>query len=186
MTMTFGPTAIATPANLLTLGRLFVSPFLLWLILDSGHSWPAFALWVLLTATDGLDGWLARRHGTTRSGAFLDPLADKVLVLGALFALVAEGQFWWFPVALIFAREISMSVYRLVLAQHGVSIPARRSAKAKTLVQELAVGFALLPLTALDHRWVGVGLLWVAVALALVSGIQYLVEGRRMIPATRG
>ena len=61
---------------------------------DDGGSWIAFALWFVLCASDGIDGYIARRHGTTRSGAFLDPLADKVLVLGAMFTLVGNGVFW--------------------------------------------------------------------------------------------
>ena len=95
--------------------------------------------------TDGVDGYLARRHGTTRSGAFLDPLADKVLVLGAMVALVAKGVFWWLPVALIAVREVGISAYRSLLGRRGISVPARGLAKVKTVVQEVAVGFALLP-----------------------------------------
>ena len=86
----------------------------------------------MLAGTDGLDGWLARRQGTTRSGAFLDPLADKVLVLGAMSALVAIDRWWWVPVALIAAREIAISLYRSWVARQGVSVPARPLAKVKT------------------------------------------------------
>ena len=91
----FGPSALATPANAVTIGRLLISPFLLAMILQTGDSWPALVLWIVLAATDGVDGYIARRMGTTRSGAFLDPLADKVLVLGAMVALVMKGRFWW-------------------------------------------------------------------------------------------
>ena len=66
----------------------------------------------MLCASDGIDGFLARRHGTTRSGAFLDPLADKVLVLGAMFTLVGRGVFPIVPVAIIAAREVAISLYR--------------------------------------------------------------------------
>jgi CDP-diacylglycerol--glycerol-3-phosphate 3-phosphatidyltransferase len=178
MTTSFGPSALVTPANAVTIFRVLLTPILLASILDAGPSWPAAVLWLVLGATDGVDGWLARRQGTTRSGAFLDPLADKFLVLGAMAALVAKGRFWWFPVALIAVREIAMSGYRLVMGQRGVSIPARRSAKLKTLCQEAAVGFALLPLTADDHRWLWLGLLWVAVGLTVATGLQYLADAR--------
>ena len=104
----------------------------------------------MLCVSDGVDGYLARRHGTTRSGAFLDPLADKVLVLGAMFTLVGNGVFWIVPVAIIAAREFIISMYRTVVGSKGVSVPASRMAKCKTLAQQLAVGFALLPLTAVD------------------------------------
>ena len=82
----FGPSALATPANAVTITRLLLAIPLLMLIADHPSSWPATALWIILCITDGIDGYLARRQGATRSGAFLDPLADKVLVLGAMIA----------------------------------------------------------------------------------------------------
>ena len=101
----FGESAIKTPANAVTFMRLlFAIPVLVW-ILDQRHpgrgSWGAFASWLVLWATDGLDGWLARRDGTTRSGAFLDPLADKLLVCGALLALAARSELAWLPVLIV-------------------------------------------------------------------------------------
>ena len=66
-------------------------------------------------------------------------------MLGALFALVAKGIVWWLPVALIAVREIAMSVYRSVVGRHGVSIPARNTAKFKTLLQDIAIGLCLAP-----------------------------------------
>lgn len=179
MRTSFGPSALVTPANAVTIGRLLLTPILLVSIVGTGPSWPGAVLWLVLAASDGVDGWLARRQGTTRSGAFLDPLADKFLVLGAMIALVARGRFWWFPVALIAARELAMSAYRVIMGRRGVSIPARRSAKLKTLCQEAAVGFALLPLTADDHRWLWLGLLWASVVLTVGSGLQYLTDGRQ-------
>jgi CDP-diacylglycerol---glycerol-3-phosphate 3-phosphatidyltransferase len=175
----FGPSALATPANGVTLARVLVTPVLLVWIVRDGASWPALALWSALAATDGVDGWVARRHGTTRSGAFLDPLADKFLVLGALGVLVVSGRFHWLPVVLIAAREAAMSAYRSVVGRRGVSVPARGSAKLKTALQAVAVGAALAP--PLDQRaeWVADVLLWGAVALTIYSGVQYLVDGRR-------
>src|SRR5215213_6283302 len=111
-TNTFGPSALATPANAVTLVRILVLPVLIVLIVDDGAEWPALVLWIVLAGSDVFDGWLARRHGATRSGAFLDPLADKILVLGAMAALVAKGALWWLPVALIGVRELALSAYR--------------------------------------------------------------------------
>jgi len=176
--VTYTPDAIATWANGLTVGRLLVSPVLFAMIDGDKGSWPALALWVVLGATDGVDGYLARRHGTTRSGAFLDPLADKVLVLGAMFALVHVGVFPLLPVVIIGVRELIISVYRSMAGRHGVSVPARRAAKLKTLVQQLAVGFALLPPTA-SVSWLWLTLLWVAVVLTTITGAQYLFDARR-------
>jgi CDP-diacylglycerol--glycerol-3-phosphate 3-phosphatidyltransferase len=177
-TGTFGPSAIATPANGVTLARVVMTPLLLAWIVESGASWPAEALWIVLSLTDGIDGFLARRHGSTRSGAFLDPLADKFLVLGAMVCLVHIDVFGWVPVALIAAREIAMSVYRAVVGTKGVSIPARRSAKLKTVVQDLAVGFALFPPIGDHHAGVARLVLWVAVALTLYTGAEYLRDAR--------
>jgi len=174
----FGPSALATPANALTAARLLLAPVMILLIVDRPTSWSTLGVWIAVAGSDALDGWVARRQGSTSSGAFLDPLADKVLVLGALVALVAKGVFWWIPVALIAVRELVISAYRSYVGRQGISMPARRWAKVKTIVQEVAVGFALLPLTS-DDRWVATAVLWVAVALTLVTGVQYLLDGRR-------
>ena len=112
---------------------------------DKGGSWVAFGLWFVLCVSDAIDGYLARKHGTTSSGAFLDPLADKVLVLGAMFTLVARDVFRIVPVAIIAAREFVISIYRTIAGSKGVSVPASKLAKWKTFVQQLAVGFALWP-----------------------------------------
>ena len=175
---TFGPSALATPANAVTMARVGLTPVLLAGILASGASWPALALWIALACTDGVDGFLARRHGTTRSGAFLDPLADKLLVLGALACLVAEGLVWWVPVVLIGVRELWMSAYRSWLGRSGISLPARMSAKVKTVVQSVAVGVALAP-TLEGADWLTSTVLWAAVVLTVWSGAQYLADARR-------
>ncbi len=173
----YGPGALVTPANAITMLRLVLSPALLVMIVREPTSWAAVGFWTILAFTDGIDGHLARKHGTTRSGAFLDPLADKVLVLGALFALVAAGRFWVVPVVLIAVREVAISLYRTNLSRHGLAVPARTLGKVKTAVQEMAVGFALLPLTG-DYHLLATSVLWVAVALTWVSGAQYLLDGR--------
>ena len=80
---------------------------------------------------------LARRHGSTTVGAFLDPLADKVLVLGAMIFLVNSDVFWIVPVVIIAARELAISLYRTFVGAKGVSVPASKIAKLKTLTQQL-------------------------------------------------
>lgn len=175
----FGPGALATPANAVTLARMAVTPLLLAMILGVGPSWAALALWIVLSGTDWVDGWLARRQGVTRSGAFLDPLADKFLVLGAMAVLVAEGIFWWLPVVLTAAREVAISVFRSWAGRQGVSVPARWWAKVKTVVQQVAVGLALLPLAS-ENRLPATFALWVSVGLALFTGAQYLLDARRL------
>ncbi len=171
----------ATWANAITVGRLLLSPLMFWAIPnDDMGSWISFVFWSVLCASDGIDGYIARRHGTTSSGAFLDPLADKVLILGAMFTLVSTGVFWVIPVIIIAAREFIISIYRVLVSGRGSSVPASKMAKYKTVFQQLAVAFALLPLTALDATWLWNGCLWIAVVLALISGGQYLWKARQL------
>ncbi len=175
---TFGPSALATPANALTVARLLATPVFVAMIVVQGATWWTAAVGAVLAGSDGLDGWLARRQGTTRSGAFLDPLADKVVVLGAMVALSAQHVLPWVPVALIATREITLVAYRSWAGRRGVSLPARTSAKIKTLVQDLAIATCLLPPLAHNHI-LQVVAIWIAAALTLVTGAQYLMDGRR-------
>jgi CDP-diacylglycerol--glycerol-3-phosphate 3-phosphatidyltransferase len=178
--MPVDPSAVKTWANLVSVSRVLIAPFMFVLIPDEpGGSWVAFALWFVLCCTDGIDGYLARRHGSTTMGAFLDPLADKVLVLGAMFFLVSNDTYWIVPVAIIALRELAISLYRTFVGAKGVSVPASKIAKLKTLTQQLSVGFAIAPLTSLDAKWLWNGLLWISVALALISGGQYMWRARQ-------
>ena len=174
----FGDEAIATPANFITVARLILAVPTLLLIVDEGATWLTFWLWFVLTTTDGLDGWLARRDGTTRSGAFLDPLADKFLVLGGFFALGINGDFSWAAVIIVTVREVGVSMYRSFAAKRGISLPARRLGKWKAFFQFLAVGVVLLPPT---YEWATFHdmVLWFAVGLSVVSGLDIVISGYR-------
>jgi CDP-diacylglycerol--glycerol-3-phosphate 3-phosphatidyltransferase len=183
---TYGPSALATPANFVTVIRLLISPLLFTMISTQHSSWEVFVLWTVLASTDGIDGWIARRHGTTRSGAFLDPLADKVLVLGAMFSLASIGRFAWLPVAIIAVREIGISLYRVYWGRRGLAVPASRGGKLKTLLQGLAVGAAVMPPLATAHIWVGNTLLWASVVVALASAGHYLWAGRSAATTMKG
>ncbi len=174
----FGPSALLTPANLVTALRFALTIPLLQVIATDGVSWRATVGWIILASTDGLDGWLARRDGTTRSGAFLDPLADKFLAIGGLASLAAEGVFPWVAVILITVREVGVSLYRTVAGRRGISMPARNLGKMKTVFQLVAVGWALCPSTA-DYYGLGLSILWMAVALTVVSGLDIVVAAQR-------
>ena len=174
------PSAIATWANVVTVTRVMVSPVLFALITGSEGSWVALALWVALCASDGVDGFLARRYGTTRSGAFLDPLADKVLVLGAMFTLVGRGVFPVLPVAIIAMREVVISLYRTFAGAKGVSIPATPVAKLKTRVPAAGGRFRVVPSDRGGRQRLWLTLLWIAVVLTVVSGAHYLLRARRV------
>lgn len=172
--MAVDETAIVTWANMVTVTRVLASPFLFAMIPDDGAgSWVAVGVWIILCGSDGFDGYLARRHGITRSGAFLDPLADKILVLGAMFTLVSRDVLWIVPVVIIATREIAVSLYRVFVGSRGVSVPASKLAKVKTVSQQLAVGFALAPYAITNAQWTYVSFLWVAVVLTLLSAAQY-------------
>ncbi len=93
--------------------------------------------------------------------------------------LVGSGAFGWVPFVLIGARELGISLYRSYWGRRGLAIPARKSAKVKTVVQELAVTAVICPPIAEHLPWLGEALLWVAVALTLFSGVQYVVDGQR-------
>ena len=98
---------------------------------DDKGSWVAFGSGSLLCVSDVIDGYLARRHGTTRSGAFLDPLADKVLVLGAMFTLVARDMLPGAAGGDHRRPRVVISVYRTVASVEGVSVPASKLAQAE-------------------------------------------------------
>lgn len=173
---------ITHPANLLTSARLVFAPLLFWFVLDAeadrGSSWPAFGLGFVLACTDFLDGKVARRaNAVSRRGAFLDPLADKLLVLGSAACLVHTGRYWWLPVAVIAVRELAVTAWRVRWARHGVAIPARRSAKYKTAVQGAALLMAVMPSLEPYDTPLAVAL-WVAVAWTLFSGLQYMRDAR--------
>jgi CDP-diacylglycerol--glycerol-3-phosphate 3-phosphatidyltransferase len=99
-------------------------------------------------------------------------------VVGVLCAVAARGAVPWLPVGLIAAREVLMQIYRSVMGRRGVSIPARRSAKLKTFVQGAAALLCITPSLSTHHS-VLLGVLWAAVALTIVSGVQYVLDGRR-------
>jgi CDP-diacylglycerol--glycerol-3-phosphate 3-phosphatidyltransferase len=161
----FGSDALATPANFITLGRLLLAVPTLLLIARDGATWLTWSLWFVLCISDGIDGWLARRDGATRSGAFLDPIADKVLTLGGFVALVVRGDLWWVPLAIMAAREIGISVYRSIAARRGVSLPAVRLGKWKAFFQ---------------INWLCLTVVWIAVILTVVSGIDIVRRGYRV------
>lgn len=181
---------ITHPANMLTITRLVFAPLLFWLVLAAadtrGVSWAAFGLGVTLASTDFFDGKVARRANVvSRSGAFLDPLADKVVILGSAFALVAVGRYWWLPVAIMTVRELGITAWRTKLAREGLAVPARKSAKYKTLVQGVALAMAVIPTLETADTVVTVAL-WVAAVWTVVTGVQYMLDGQNATSITGG
>lgn len=177
----YGPSALVTPSNLITLFRMICGPAFFAMVVASGPGVGLLLVWALLSATDKADGWLARRQGPTRSGAFLDPLADKLIMLGAMLGLVAIDRISVVPVTLIALREAAITAYRSYVGRRGVSVPAWTLAKWKTVLQDLAVGVALVPAFSPAYLRGVSAILWLSVALTLFTGAQYLLDGRRVI-----
>jgi CDP-diacylglycerol--glycerol-3-phosphate 3-phosphatidyltransferase len=174
----YGPSALITPANALTIARLVVTPFFVALIVTKGASWLTAGVGAAAAFSDGFDGIIARRQGATRSGAFLDPLADKAIVLASMYALVVVSRLPWEPVVLITLREAWMSVFRSRALARGLSIPARRTAKLKTFVQDFAIAWCVLPPTA-HLKGLQLVTIWLAAGLTLYTGYEYWHDGRR-------
>ena len=177
---TFPIAGLASPANVITFTRIMASPVLFWLILeadaDRGTSWAAFTLGFIFGVSDLFDGRIARATGITSAGAFLDPLADKIVVIGAAVSLVAVDRIHWLPVSIIILRELWVSLLRVSFARQGLSIPARPLAKWKAFIQGIALMLAVLPpLEA--HEWVVDTAIWVAVAITVVTGWHYVRDG---------
>lgn len=182
-----GGAFITNAANMVTLARILASPVLFSMILandDSlGTSWGAVLLGTALAVSDLIDGRLARTNGVTKAGSFLDPLADKIVVIGASLALWKVGSYWWLPVALISVRELGISAWRSWLATKSVVVPARQAAKWKSTIQGVALLVAVTPPFE-TARWFVIAWLWAAVGITLYTGYMYLRDGSRSYAST--
>ena len=180
--------------NIITIVRIFFAPVFIWMLLSGAGDvneplrWWAAILFVVGMGTDGLDGWIARRfHLITDLGKILDPIADKVLIGGALIALSILGELPWWVTGLILLREVGITVYRFVVINDRV-IPASRGGKIKTITQFLAITFALLPLVTLWGDWVtvlNIVFMSAATVITVLTGLDYLADGWRQHRALR-
>ncbi len=165
-----------TIADQLTLTRAASAPLvvLLFSVHFANHDYWATGVFCLAMSTDWFDGRIARRTGRTSSfGSLLDPVADKVLVLGTLVVLLDQHAFRAWMVAAIVARELLISGLRLAALERGVVISARDLGKLKTWSQALAAAAGGLAAGGAWSSSVSWWLLLVAVALTWVSGLDY-------------
>lgn len=181
------PASTGNVANIVTVVRIFMAPVFIWLLLADGGElgplrWVAAVIFVVAIVTDTVDGILARRQNlVTDFGKILDPIADKVLTGGALVALSILGELWWWVTIVILIREFGITIFRFAVIRTRV-IPAVASGKLKTVLQAVGISLLLFPL----WRIVGVWALWlgwivmaVALALTVISGIDFFVKYRR-------
>jgi len=174
---------VANIANVLTGVRMVLVPvFLVLLFVGDGHEtfWriATFVVFAIAVITDRFDGALARSYGmVTEFGKLADPIADKALIGAALIGLSMLGDLPWWLTVVIMVREIGITVLRFAVLRHGV-IPASRGGKLKTLVQAVAIGLFVLPLSGpwLTGAW---AVMWAAVVLTVATGVDYVVSAIR-------
>ena len=167
--------------NALTLLRIVAVPVVVVALLGETPNGDALAaaVFALAAATDGLDGYFARsRDAVTTFGKLMDPLADKLLIIGALLSLVSLGRLAAWVAMVIIAREIAVTILRTIAAERGLVISASWLGKLKTVLQIAAV----IALIVADPAPLGVDLLvYAALAVTVVSGADYFFGLRRRI-----
>jgi CDP-diacylglycerol--glycerol-3-phosphate 3-phosphatidyltransferase len=184
-------TATSNPWNLpnaITMARILAVPFFIWSLVsfadnESPLRWISELIFIVIMASDGIDGAIARKRGiVTDLGKLLDPIADKALLGGALVTLSILGEIAWWVTIVIVVRELGITVYRLVVVNQQV-IAASSGGKMKTIFQGVMVGFIVSPLTAwFPYDWYRIleqSLVLVSVALTVYSGLQYVVAAVR-------
>jgi CDP-diacylglycerol---glycerol-3-phosphate 3-phosphatidyltransferase len=160
---------------MISLGRILLVPVVVWLLVvgSAGARWAAGIVFLVGAVTDGVDGYLARRWDVkTKTGQWLDPLADKALVAAPIITLAVQGEFPIWAAVLILGREVAVALLRVLLGTRGRSMPASFPAKVKTVTQIAAITMYVLPLgTWADGLKFAV--LMAAVVLTLFTGVQY-------------
>lgn len=175
-----------TTASKITMLRIAMIPFFIAcaLIEFSGHLYVALAIFIVAAATDSVDGYVARHYNQVSDfGKFVDPLADKLLVMAALLIFVAKGQMASWACFIVITRELAVQGLRLVAVEQGKVIAAAMSGKVKTLVTMVCICVMFLPLhDSIIFSGLSVDLLCVILILAVTvySGIEYFYVNRNV------
>lgn len=173
--------------NIITMARILFVPFFIWSLVafknpESAMRWISVLVFIIIMASDGIDGAIARKRGLiTNLGKLLDPIADKVLLSGALVSLSVLGEVSWIVTVIILVRELGITAYRFVVIRNEV-VAASSGGKLKTIFQGIMVGFVVSPLTAWFGEWYVYfegTLVFIATALTVSTGIQYMVAASR-------
>lgn len=150
--------------------------------LDSAAEWIALAIFIIASLTDMLDGKIARKYNlVTNFGKFMDPLADKLLVCAALIVLVEMERIPSWIVILIISREFIISGFRLIASDNGVVIAASYWGKFKTTFQMVMICMMIVEDMPFWGAWFTVAtdiIMWIALALTLISLVDYLVKNK--------
>jgi CDP-diacylglycerol--glycerol-3-phosphate 3-phosphatidyltransferase len=169
-------------ANALTIVRLVLVPVFIACLLAGGTAWrlAALAIFCVASATDVLDGRLARSRGlVTDFGKIADPVADKALTGAALICLSALGELPWWVTGVIMFREIGVTVLRFWVLRRGV-IAASRGGKLKTLLQVIAICLYILPASLSPPEIVRELVMGAAVVVTLATGVDYVQQAMRL------
>jgi len=185
-----------TLANRITLVRIALIPPFIWAALiglpHDGSPGQAFAryfamaIFILASITDAIDGHLARKMGeVTNFGKFIDPLADKLLIMAALVCFVQGGRIGAAPAILILTREFAVTALRLVAVERGQVIAAGLGGKVKLWVQCVVLSYLFTPLSEPLLPWGGISLgtaaVWLMTAVTVWSGADYLIRHRKVV-----
>lgn len=171
-----------TTASKITLLRVLMIPVFMVLLL-MGHNIWALIVFIVASCTDFVDGYIARHYNQVSNfGKFLDPLADKLLVLSCMLIFVSRGRMSAVAVMIVLAREFAVSGLRMVAAEQGSVIAAAWSGKIKTAstMVGLCVMLVLTRYTLLDDSITGI-----IVVTTLVSGVEYFVKNRTVLDMKR-
>lgn len=172
--------------NIITMARILCVPFFIWSLFaidaDSQGRWFSTAIFIVIMASDGIDGAIARRRGLiTNFGKLLDPIADKALLGGALVSLSLLNEFSWWVTAIILLRELGITAYRFVVIRRGV-IAASSGGKIKTVLQSVLIGSLTSPLEFMFAPWYinfESALTIVVLLITVGTGLQYLLAANR-------
>lgn len=177
-----------TPNKLTVLRMIMVPFFVLFMLTGWGgeaSKWISLVIFVVASATDWLDGYLARKYNlVTNFGKFMDPLADKLLVCSAMICLIETGKLAAWIVIVIIAREFIISGFRLIAVENGVVIAANYWGKFKTVSQMVMIILLIIDLggifAVLETIFV-----WLSVALTLISLVTYIWQNKNILSAQK-
>ncbi|MDU2557728.1 MAG: CDP-diacylglycerol--glycerol-3-phosphate 3-phosphatidyltransferase [Anaerococcus prevotii] len=168
-------------ANKITLVRLFLIPVFVIIFMISGRDMNIAAIvFIIASLTDAVDGHIARsRNMITNFGKFTDPLVDKVLTMAAFLVLVEDNTIPAWPVIIIISRELIITGFRTLAADSGITIAASMWGKAKTTSQMISLVMLLLNVPSLNKA--GIFVFYIAVALTVISGVDYIVKNKKVL-----